>query len=570
MEDSRASLGTGATNPLGRIAASIFHQGAVDISFQACCDIPNGGVLLALPALLATGLLCHIGEFFKIPSGYYGIESIFIVLAFMALARIKNVEKLRFCPPGEWGKLLGLDRIPEAQTLRKKVAIISSTEAIPWGAKLCSDWISEIPDPVGTFYVDGHVRVYYGSQTKLPRHYVARQRLCLRATTDYWINAMDGNPFMVITQDVDPGLLQVLENEVVPFLEKEFPCQGTLEDWIRENPLKHRFSIIFDREGYSPQFFLKMKKTGIACLTYHKYPKEDWPEKEFKTCKIKLVSGEEVKMSLAERGTFIGGQLWVREIRKLSEGGHQTSIITTDFCSEAVNIAPTMFARWSQENFFKYMRENYNLDRIIDHQTEDVPDTVKVTNPAYRDYSSKIRGKSATLSRRTAAFGALNLVDEISEKSVAKYEKEKAKLKEEIESLDFELEKLKKERKGIAKHILLSDLPKDEQFKRLSVNSKHFIDTIKMIAYRSETGMANVLREKMSRPQEVRSLLKAIYTSEVDIIPDYKKNILVVSLHHLGSKREDEAVQHLCNELNLTETKFPGTNLQISYKLGSS
>ncbi|MBF0548292.1 MAG: hypothetical protein HQM08_27905 [Candidatus Riflebacteria bacterium] len=134
--------------------------------------------------------------------------------------------------------------------------------------------------------------------------------------------------------------------------------------------------------------------------------------------------------------------------------------------------------------------------------------------------------------------------------------------------MEFNLEKLKQDRKEVAKHICVSELPEEERFRRLSVHSKHFIDTIKMIAYRSETAMANILREKIFRPQEVRSLLKAIYKSEVDVFPDTEKNILVVSLHHLGSKSEDDAVQHLCNELNLTETKFPGTNLQISYKLG--
>lgn len=137
LEDSDASMGLGATNALGRIASSFFQRGTVETSFQPCCDISNGGVLFALAALLANGLLSHINKFFQLPSGYYGIESIFLLLAFMALARIKSIEKLRFSPPGEWGKLLGLDRIPEAQTLRRKIGIISATEAIPWSAQLC-------------------------------------------------------------------------------------------------------------------------------------------------------------------------------------------------------------------------------------------------------------------------------------------------------------------------------------------------------------------------------------------------------------------------------------------------
>ena len=41
--------------------------------------------------------------------------------ALMALARIGSVEQLRYQAPGEWGKVLGLDRIPEVRTLREKI-----------------------------------------------------------------------------------------------------------------------------------------------------------------------------------------------------------------------------------------------------------------------------------------------------------------------------------------------------------------------------------------------------------------------------------------------------------------
>ena len=82
-------------------------------SFMTALDVPYGGVLLALPALLACGLLSKVDEHFKLPAGYYSLQSIFLLLALMALARIKTVEDLKYCAPGEWGKLTGLDRIPE-------------------------------------------------------------------------------------------------------------------------------------------------------------------------------------------------------------------------------------------------------------------------------------------------------------------------------------------------------------------------------------------------------------------------------------------------------------------------
>ena len=114
---------------------------------------------------------------------------------------------------------------------------------------------------------------------------------------------------------------------------------------------------MFDREAYSPEFFAEMKLRRIAILSYHKYPGEDWPAEEFADCSVRLAGGEEVTMKLAERGTRLSNHLWVREVRKLSEGGHQTSILSTNYQADYTLLAVSMFARWSQENFYKYMRQ---------------------------------------------------------------------------------------------------------------------------------------------------------------------------------------------------------------------
>ena len=148
------------------------------IQFETASDVPKGGVLLALPALLATGLLRHTGAFYALPNGFYGIASIFLLLAQMALARIKSVEQLRYVAPGEWGNLLGLDRIPEVRTLRQKLEILCRQTglAIRWNTELAREWIAGQGESEMVFYVDGHVRVYHGNLTALPRHHVARRR----------------------------------------------------------------------------------------------------------------------------------------------------------------------------------------------------------------------------------------------------------------------------------------------------------------------------------------------------------------------------------------------------------
>ena len=223
-------MGMAAADVEGRLAASVGELAAVAPRFAPALDVPNGGLLCALPALLAVGLLDGVERYLELPKGYYGLDSLLILLAFMALARLETIESLRYCAPGEWGNLLGLDRIPEVRTLRAKVQLLAQEERpAQWSAALCERWMAAVPEQAGVLYIDGHVRVYHGHQTQLPRHYVARERLCLRATTDYWVNAMDGQPFFVVNQAVDPGLIQVIEQEIVPRLEQRLPTHLPVE-----------------------------------------------------------------------------------------------------------------------------------------------------------------------------------------------------------------------------------------------------------------------------------------------------------------------------------------------------
>lgn len=550
--------------------ASIGAAGPVAPQFAAAAaDVPQAGVLCALPALLSCGLLQSATEHLALPKGYYGLPSIILLLAFLALARVRSLEGLRYHAPGEWGKILGLDRIPEVRTLRAKVAALSIDERVEhWQAALSTQWLASDAESAGTLYVDGHVRVYHGAQTRLPRRYVARQRLCLRGTTDYWVNAFDGQPFFVINKEVDPGLLQVLETDIIPRLERAVPGQPSAAE-LAADPFRARFTLVFDRAGYSPPFFQRMWHKRIACLSYHKHPQGDWPAEEFHACPVPLASGEVVEMPLAERGLHLSAVLWLREIRKLTAGGHQVALLSTDYCRPMAALAGALFARWSQENFFRYMMEHYALDRMIAYGTEPIPDRTRVVNPASRELEGQLRSTRGHLNRRMAEFGALSLDTPLDARQVERWEQQKAALQEPIVALHAQIEQLKKRRKEVARHIEIKDLPASARFQRLARDSKQFIDTIKMIAYRAETAMVHVLRDTMARRDDARRLLCALYSNDADLIPDPPTGTLSIRLHHLANRSTDAALHHLCAQLNATETVFPGTNLRLVYELVS-
>jgi hypothetical protein len=573
-------MGCGATRSLERVAAALGQLNEAPLKFESVQDVPQGGVLLALPALLANGLLRHSQAFFKWPSGFYRLDSLFLWLALTALARIKSIEQLRYSAPGEWGKLLGLDRVPEVRTLRKKMkalcagpGLASGPAAWPetghvqrWNARLAEEWLAADPQSAGQFYIDGHVRVYHGEAAVLPRRYVAREKLCLRGTTDYWVNALDGQPFFLVSRTVDPGLLAVLSEQIVPRLEvltSPQPTEGSGES-------RPRFTLVFDREGYSPAFFAQMQRRNIAVLTYHKFPGADWPTPEFTSHTVRLANGEEVLMQLAERQVEVGGELWMREVRKLSETGHQTSILSTNKVLAVGPLAASMFARWNQENFFRYMREHYNLDRLVEHGTEEIPGTTRVVNPRWREVDGEIRRENGLLQRQLALFGALVLEQPIEHAEVESYEQKKGQLQQDLANRQQNVDKLKSERKTTPRHLTMAQLPDLDRFKRLRGDCKYFVDTLKMIAYRAETAMASILREQLARTDDARSLLRDVYGTEADLQPDPTAQTLTVRLHHLASHAQDQALQHLCAELTATETTFPGTDLRVIYKLGSA
>ncbi len=567
-------MGMACTRPAERVLAAVGKlPGGATTQFQSCRDVSYGGVLCALPALAENGLFRHLKTLPAL-SGYYMKLHVILLLAYMALCRIKIVEKLQYETPGELGKLMGLDRIPEVRCLRKKLAQLSQNDSPQqWAALLSQDWMQQSPELAGTLYVDGHVRLYHGKLTQLPRRYVSRQRLCLRGMTDYWVNDALGQPFFSVERPVDHGLLEALRNDIVPRLLQEVPNQPTAEQ-LEADPYLCRFVIVFDREGYSPDFFREMWQQRIACITYHKYPKDPWPESEFKQTQVPMPNGEGVVMKLAERGSWIGNQregLWVREVRKLTDSGHQTSLISTAFGRLGLENAGQMFSRWSQENFFRYMMEHFEIDALSEYGTEVIPETNQpVVNPQRRQLERDCRSVKSKLTRLQARFAALTLHPQTEVSQIPKWQRKKADLQDQIEQFENELATLKERKQSTPKHLAWDDLPESEKFERLTPSRKRLTDTVKLIAYRAETALASIVREKMSHVDEARSLIRELFRCAADILPNEASGVLEVRLHTLANPRSNRAVQHLLDHLNAAEYTYPGTNLRLLYSLSGS
>jgi hypothetical protein len=590
IEDSQTTMGKACSNTVERVLA-LKTGASCPINFSTQTDLNKAGVLLALPALLANGLLTNT-DYFEKESVYYSVDSVFMSLAFLSLLRIKTLAQSEDVSCGELGRVLGLDRIPEVKTLRNRIAYFANTENVKhWAMDLSRLWLNNNDDLSGILYIDGHVNIYYGEQTKMPKRFVSRMRLCMSGSTDYYVNDRLGQPFFVVNKEISGSMIETIKKEIIPQLELDVPNQPDATD-LESNLKLCKFMIITDRECYSPEFIGDLWQQRISMATYRKNVKDKWDEAEFSEYEELDANGNTIKVWLAERGTLMeykkkkieinaqtkiettkteSMQLWVREVRKKSESGHQTAIITTNFMLKTVLIGLYMFARWSQENFFKYMIENFGIDTLVSYLKKKVDDTTILVNPQYRDLETQQRKLVSKLNIRKTKFATLILEnEEIDDKKMRLFLKKKTDLKEEIEQYENEISEIKQEKKMVERKITYSQLPENEKFTNAINERKYFLDTIKMIAYRSETAMANIIKKKMTNPEHARVLLKQIYSSDANLKPDYQKKILTVELHRLNTWQADKIVEFLCEELNQTETVFPGTDLTLFYKLVSN
>ena len=575
VQDAEAEMGTGCTRPLERIAAALgLLPGGAPTRFESCRDVSFGGVLCALPALISNGLFSHVDECFETLKGYYTTLQVLLLVAYMALCRIKTNEQLQYHSPGELGKLMGLDRVPEVRCLRNKLARLSGGDAPEkWSRLLSRDWMERSPELAGALYVDGHVRVYHGDKTNLPKRFVSRERLCLRGTTDYWVNDALGQPFFVVNRPVDQGMLEALRTDIVPQLLKDVPLQPSDEE-LEKDPHLHRFVIIFDREGYSPVFFKQMwEDYRIACITYHKFPRGVWPEEWFMDTEVAMPSGEKLTMKLAEMGSWIGGKkngLWVREVRKLSKNDHQTSLISTAKSDFAITDAARIFSRWSQENFFAYMEKHYAIDLLSEYGTEGFSEKQRVVNPPWRELDRRARSIKSKLTNRSARYAALELHPELEDKRIAKWQHQKADLVEEIQQLEHDLAEIKEKLKETPRHIDWHELEQEDKFEKLRPSRKRLTDTIKMIAYRAETAMVSIVREKLKRKDDARALIRDLFNSEADIQSDIENGVLTIQIHAMANPRSNRAIAHVIEHLNSTATQYPGTSIRLHYKFATA
>lgn len=524
--------------------------------FGTSTQVPGLGVLLAIPALVDSGVLAVAREIYGcLGPAFYGLRTTLVTLLLMALLRIKRPEGLKERSPRQLGQVLGLDRAPEVKTLRRKLARLAAQgQAAEFGRALARHRVAARGHALGFLYVDGHVRAYHGAR-EIPKTHVARMRISMPATTDYWVNDAEGEPLFVVPTEANRGLVEKLP--------------AVLEE-VRKLVGDRRVTVVFDRGGWSPELFAQILAGGFDLLTYRKAPFRRLPRSRFIPTKA-TIDGRQIEYLLADQGIRLEygrkkkrKRIHLRQVTRLGDNAHQTPVLTSRRDLSALEVADRMFERWRQENFFKYLREEFALDALVDYGTEPADATREVPNPERKKIDAEIRQARARLEQIQAHYGLAALDNpERLRPTMRGFKIANAPLSARVRAAMKRITELEKKRATIPARVPVQEVVETDVVK-LAVERKHLTDLLKMVAYQAEGDLLQLLAPHYRRTeQEGRTLIQSALAAGGDI--EVTADQLLVSIDPLSSPHKTQALARVCEQLNAAANLFPGTHLRMRF-----
>jgi transposase len=513
-------------------------------------QLPAAGALLALPGLEATGLLEAFEATFadrQDRAAFYDTRALVLTVALSALLGEPRAQGLTRLDPVDLGRLIGYDRAPEVKTLRRRLgqlAGLSRSDVLL--ETLARRHLDAHPDQGGMFYIDGHVRAYHG-QAELPKAHLARMRISMPAEVDTWICDARGDGLLVWTSPPGASLTGELRR-----------ATREIRKLVGEQA---RPTIIFDRGGWSPKLFAELDTASFDILTYRKNPPRREPATAFVEHTVVDDRGVVHTYRLADRAVrlaYNAGRNYFacRQIVRLCDTGHQTTIITTRTDDDPGPLAWAMFNRWREENFFRYMRGRFGLDALDTYTIKADDPQRTVPNPAKKDAARHIAKLKATITSGQATLGRI-----ADHPALARSRDE---LSATIDEVHKQLTDHQAAAKALPARVPVGDIRPDAA--RLDGEHKRLVDAIRMATYNTESSLARLLAGHYRRAHhEARSLLHEAFATPADIrLVDGRMHI---TLNPLSAPHRTRAIAGLCRDLTDTQTLYPGTHHPLVYAI---
>ncbi len=178
--------------------------------------------------------------------------------------------------------------------------------------------------------------------------------LCLPFIAISWVTSQ-GRPLLFLTEELSANLAKAMPRVI---------------EAIREVLGDRRFCVIFDRGGYDGKLFTWLTEEKIDFITYQRRD-VTLPEDSFTRSGVALrgtpgaLHGRRGQDPHRGIGT-VAPHRGAHQRRAPDPHRHQHHFVAVD-----ARIGALMFARWRQENFFKYMGEHHGLDTLVSYGADE-------------------------------------------------------------------------------------------------------------------------------------------------------------------------------------------------------
>ena len=545
----------------------LLGEGAVPM-FTPGARYPLAGLMLALPPLAGTGLLdCARQVYGRLRDGFYGLEVMLTVLVFMALLREARAEGATRIPPAALGRVLGLDRAPEAKTIRRKLAELAAAgKAADLQLTLARHHAAASPDTIGFLYIDGHTRAYFGKRD-IQKMHVTRLKFPGPATEETWVTGSAGDPLLVVMAKPSSSLAAQIR-DLLPAL------RGITGPAAR--PV-----LCFDRGGWSPALFADITDAGFDLLTYRKNDTgkdiPDLPQDAFAAAAWTGDDGREHTYDLADTtisltvsdGEHKGRVLTLRQVTRRKPGDtRQVHILTTREPADlpAAAVIYRMTSRWREENYFRYGRAHFALDALDTYATVPEDPDRMVPNPAKKTAAAAVSAAKKDLAQAEAA--RQRKLDALRQPApgttVVITNQILARLDASVDAARRDLQAAQSAARAVPAKIPLAEHNPD--MVKLDTETKLITHAIRMTACNTETILARALTGHYARAgDEAYALIREALHTSGDITTD--GNVLHIRLDPLSAPRRTRALAALCEQLTATATRYPRTQLVLRYEV---
>jgi hypothetical protein len=507
------------------------------------------GLALYYPALAALGLVDVSRRLFRLPnSERFGVRAVFSTLFFMTLLARTTVESAKHLRRAEFGALVGTGRAPAVKTLRRKLSeLVAQTKASELGTALARRWVDAGVISSAYLYVDGHMKAYSGKR-HLQEVWNSQRRMPLPAVHSYFVGDQQGRPLLFLTEELSANLAKAMPRVV---------------EVIREVLGDRRFCVIFDRGGYDGKLFTWLSEEKIDFITYQRRD-VSLPEDSFSRRETRF-EGRRVRFIAAEDEIHIGGSGPWRRIVVRTKDGHQTPIVTNITASlSPARICCLMFARWRQENFFKYMGEHHGLDNLVSYGAAEADPATLVPNPERKRLDRQIADLRRQAAKLKEELGDA-LLDEPREQSRSAHglKVSQGGAVSRLRALEKQIANAIERRRPLPDKVALAQSGKRRDVLRLE--HKAIVDRVKITAYNAEEWLLDRLVEHYPNPHDVRDLLRSYAQLSGEIRTT--GGVVEVTLDPPDTPIHRRALAGLVDDLNGLGATFPGTDVPVRYRV---